>query len=94
MGELSSFPFGFYPIVTSTNLYLLITDVLMKKYLIIVLLLVFAFPGISNAQKVGLKTNALYWATSTPNLGLEVGMGQKVNKYQEISSAKEIPLRQ
>ena len=55
----------------------------MKKYLIIVLLLVFAFPGISNAQKVGLKTNALYWATSTPNLGLEVGMGDRFSFYLE-----------
>ena len=55
----------------------------MKKYLIIVLLLVFAFPGISNAQKVGLKTNALYWATTTPNLGLEVGMGDRFSFYLE-----------
>jgi hypothetical protein len=49
----------------------------MKKYLIILLLLVFAFPSISSAQKVGLKTNALYWATTTPNLGVEVAMGEK-----------------
>ena len=55
----------------------------MKKYLIIVLLLVFAFPSISNAQKAGLKTNALYWATSTPNLGLEVGMGDRFSFYLE-----------
>lgn len=25
-----------------------------------------------NAQRVGIKTNALYWATGTPNLGLEL----------------------
>ncbi len=39
--------------------------------------LVFAFPSRSDAQKVGLKTNALYWATTTPNLGLEFGMGDR-----------------
>ena len=55
----------------------------MKKYLIIVLLLIFAFPGISDAQKVGLKTNALYWATTTPNLGFEVGMGDRFSFYLE-----------
>ncbi len=49
----------------------------MKKYLIIALILVFAFPSRSDAQKVGLKTNALYWATTTPNLGLEFGMGDR-----------------
>lgn len=49
----------------------------MKKYLIIVLFLVFAFPGISGAQKAGLKTNALYWATTTPNIGMEFGMGDR-----------------
>ena len=83
MRTLSPFLLELSPIVTGTNLYLLITDVLMKKYLIIVLLLVFAFPGISNAQKAGLKTNALYWATTTPNLGLEVGMGDRFSFYLE-----------
>jgi hypothetical protein len=71
----------------------------MKKYLIIVLTLVFAFPSISSAQKVGLKTNALYWATSTPNIGVEVGMGDRFtfnleggynpwtfNKSQDVNS--------
>ena len=55
----------------------------MKKYLIFVLILVFAFPSISSAQKVGLKTNALYWATATPNLGVEVGMGNRFSFYIE-----------
>ena len=55
----------------------------MKKYLIIVLLLVVAFPNAVKAQKVGLKTNALYWATTTPNLGLEVGMGDRFTFYLE-----------
>ena len=53
----------------------------MKKYLIIVLLLVMSFPCAVNAQKVGLKTNALYWATTTPNLGIEVGMGERFTFY-------------
>lgn len=54
---------------------------LMKKYFIIVLLLVMAFPAALNAQKVGLKTNALYWATTTPNIGFEVGMGDRFTFY-------------
>lgn len=29
------------------------------------------------AQNVGIKTNALYWSTSTPNLGVEISMGKK-----------------
>lgn len=69
--------------LSSPALTFINNDVLMKKYLIIVLLLVFAFPSISNAQKAGLKTNALYWATSTPNLGLEVGMGDRFSFYLE-----------
>lgn len=55
----------------------------MKKYLIIALILVFAFPSVSSAQKVGLKTNAIYWATTTPNLGVEVGMGDRFSFYFE-----------
>ncbi|MCD8172044.1 MAG: DUF3575 domain-containing protein [Alistipes sp.] len=29
------------------------------------------------AQQVGIKSNALYWATSTPNLGVEIATGLK-----------------
>ena len=28
--------------------------------------------------KFAIKTNALYWATSTPNLGIEVGLAKKL----------------
>ena len=49
----------------------------MKKYLIIVLLLVAVFPGSALAQKAAVKTNLLYWATTTPNLGVEVVMGDR-----------------
>ena len=31
----------------------------------------------SKGQEVGLKTNLLYWATTTPNIGLEVQTGRK-----------------
>jgi hypothetical protein len=31
----------------------------------------------AHAQEVALKTNLLYWATTTPNIGLEVGLGEK-----------------
>ena len=49
----------------------------MKKYLIIVLLLVGAFPGSALAQKAAVKTNMLYWATTTPNLGVEFRMADR-----------------
>lgn len=29
------------------------------------------------SQNVALKTNALYWATTTPNLGIEASVGKK-----------------
>ena len=31
----------------------------------------------ASAQKVAVKTNALYWATATPNLGFEFAMGER-----------------
>lgn len=49
----------------------------------LVLLLTIAFPtmiGISPdicAQEVGLKTNLLYWGTTTPNFAVEVALNQK-----------------
>ncbi len=30
-----------------------------------------------SAQQIGIKTNALYWATTTPNLGMEIATGLK-----------------
>ncbi|MBQ2416151.1 MAG: DUF3575 domain-containing protein [Alistipes sp.] len=48
----------------------------MRKILLIVLILT-AFSVKINAQNVGLKTNLLYWATTSPNLGLEIGMGEQ-----------------
>ncbi len=49
----------------------------MKKYLIIALLAVVALPGTISAQKAGIKTNLLYWATTTPNLGAEVKLAER-----------------
>ena len=37
---------------------------------------IFATPR-ACAQEVALKTNMLYWATTTPNAGMEVGLGEK-----------------
>lgn len=31
----------------------------------------------AHAQKLGVKTNALYWASTTPNLGFEIAMSDK-----------------
>lgn len=40
-------------------------------------LAVSAFPTISSAQDVNVKTNTLYWATTTPNLGMEFPLGAR-----------------
>ena len=34
-----------------------------------------AFIGKVDAQVVGIKTNLLYWASASPNLGVEKGLG-------------------
>lgn len=34
---------------------------------------------LSNAQSIGVKTNVLYWGTLTPNLGVEIGVGDKAS---------------
>ncbi len=49
----------------------------MKRYLIIAVFALFASFGSASAQKVAVKTNALYWATATPNLGFEFALGDR-----------------
>ncbi len=49
----------------------------MKRYLTIALISFLAFAGPASAQKAAFKTNALYWATTTPNLGMEFAMGDR-----------------
>ena len=49
----------------------------MKRYLIIAVFAFLASFGSANAQKVAIKTNALYWATATPNIGMEFAMGDR-----------------
>ena len=31
----------------------------------------------TQAQQIGFKTNVLYWATTTPNMGMEMEVGKK-----------------
>ena len=49
----------------------------MKKILILILLMSGCFILESYAQKVALKSNLLYDATATMNLGLEFGLARK-----------------
>jgi hypothetical protein len=35
------------------------------------------FIGKSDAQVIGIKTNLLHWATASPNLGVEIGLGRQ-----------------
>lgn len=47
-----------------------------KSTFILAVIILFAANGYS--QNIGLKTNALYWATTTPNIGVEVAVGRKL----------------
>ena len=49
----------------------------MKRNLIIAVIAFLASLGSVSAQEFGAKTNALYWATSTPNIGLEYALGDR-----------------
>ena len=49
----------------------------MKRYLAIAVIVFFASMNSASAQKVGVKSNALYWAAATPNLGFEFAMGER-----------------
>ena len=49
----------------------------MKRYLIIAVFAFLASFSSASAQKVAVKTNALYWATATPNLGFEFALGDR-----------------
>lgn len=49
----------------------------MKHYLIIVAICLTAFVGTAHAQKVGGKTNVLYWASATPNAGIEFALANR-----------------
>ena len=52
----------------------------MKKSCVLALLILLLFGGGRVfAQKVAVKTNVLYWATTTPNLGFEFGLGKKTS---------------
>lgn len=50
----------------------------MKKILLFILLMT-GLSNISSAQEVAVKTNGLYWLTTTPNIGMEFGLGRKVS---------------
>ena len=49
----------------------------MKRFLIITVFAFLASIGSMSAQKVGVKSNALYWATTTPNIGFEFALGER-----------------
>lgn len=49
----------------------------MKRYLTLAVVFLTVFAAESSAQKFAVKTNSLYWATATPNLGLEVAIAPR-----------------
>ena len=48
----------------------------LRKICLVVLIFT-SFYSVSRSQEVGVKTNLAYWGTTTPNLGLEFGLGKK-----------------
>ena len=50
---------------------------MMKRYLIIVAVLLTAFVHTADAQKVAVKSNLLYWGTTTPNAGVEIAIAER-----------------
>lgn len=51
---------------------------MIRKYRKLFFLCAFlCFGGNGNAQNVALKTNMLYWGTTTPNASIEVGLSRK-----------------
>jgi hypothetical protein len=50
---------------------------LMKRFLTLAAILIFAFSGTASAQKCAVKTNALYWTTATPNVGVEFALANR-----------------
>ncbi len=50
----------------------------MNKFIINVLTLLFLLPAVTYGQKIAVKTNVLYLATSTPNIGVEFALSEKI----------------
>lgn len=49
-----------------------------KIYTSIILLLFLTYSRVGQAQQLAVKTNLSYWATTTPNLGVEVALNRKL----------------
>lgn len=49
----------------------------MKRILIVLISFIFCCDIVSNAQSFVVKTNALYWATATPNVGFEYAVAPR-----------------
>ena len=49
----------------------------MKRLILGIFLVVWSCGNLVCAQDIAVKTNLLYWATSTPNIGFEFGLGKR-----------------
>ena len=49
---------------------------MVKRLILATVLLIFVSLA-NHAQNTGVKSNLLYWATTTPNLGVETALGKK-----------------
>lgn len=49
----------------------------MKRYFLLAVVLILASTGTSWSQKMAVKTNALYWTTATPNVGMEFALADR-----------------
>lgn len=51
----------------------------MKRRTLLLLAMLLCVGGMAFGQKAAVKTNALYWGTTTPNLALEFGIGPRTS---------------
>lgn len=54
------------------------TDIINRHRIIMLLLMTVGFSFSGKSQDVALKSNALFWGATTPNLGIEVACSPKV----------------
>ena len=50
---------------------------MIHKFIYLILSLVACCPLTASGQDIALKTNGLYWLTTTPNIAAEVGLSDK-----------------
>ena len=65
---------------------------MVKRLILATVLLLFV--SLANyAQNTGVKSNLLYWATTTPNLGVETALGKKHTAQVSLETVRWRPVK-